>query len=175
MSSITVNGREYSLEGVDGGKTLLRYLREDLGLTGTKNGCGIGACGACTVLLDKNPVRSCVTPLKKAAGREVITIEGMESSGGELHPVQQAFIDAGAVQCGFCTPGMVLTSYALLLQNPKPDRGEIRRALKNNLCRCTGYQQIVDAVELSAERMGSGGGNGASTGTRVPTAGERKR
>jgi len=168
MSGIIVNGREYSLEGIDNGKTLLRYLRDDLGLAGPKNGCGIGACGACTVLVDKTPVRSCVTPLKKAAGSEVLTIEGMESAGGELHPIQQAFIDAGAVQCGFCTPGMVLTAYALLLQNPKPDRDEIRRALRNNLCRCTGYQQIVDAVELAAEPA-------KAAGSRLPPRGEGKR
>jgi aerobic carbon-monoxide dehydrogenase small subunit len=157
MERINVNGRDYSLTGIDVNKPLLRYLREDLRLTGTKNGCGIGACGACTVLLEEKPVRSCVTSVKKAAGKKVITIEGMETADGGLHPLQQAFLDAGAVQCGFCTPGMVLTAYALLLTKPKPDRIEIRKALKNNLCRCTGYQQIVDAVESAAERMAESG------------------
>lgn len=157
MERINVNGRDYSLTGIDVNKPLLRYLREDLRLTGTKNGCGIGACGACTVLLEEKPVRSCVTSVKKAAGKKVITIEGMETDDGGLHPLQQAFLDAGAVQCGFCTPGMVLTAYALLLTKPKPDRIEIRKALKNNLCRCTGYQQIVDAVESAAERMAESG------------------
>ena len=157
MERINVNGRDYSLTGIDVNKPLLRYLREDLRLTGTKNGCGIGACGACTVLLEEKPVRSCVTSVKKAAGKKVITIEGMETADGGLHPLQQAFLDAGAVQCGFCTPGMVLTAYALLLTKPKPDRIEIRKALKNNLCRCTGYQQIVDAVDLAAERMAESG------------------
>ena len=132
---------------------MLEFIREELALKGTKNGCGIGSCGSCTVLVDMKPTRSCVTPLVKCAGKKVLTIEGLAGRDGTLHPVQQAFIDAGAIQCGFCTPGMVLTARALLHQNPTPDREEIRGAFKNVLCRCTGYQQILDAVELAARRM----------------------
>lgn len=153
---IEVNGSRYALTSGQEDRKLLDYLREDLGLTGTKNGCGIGVCGACTVLVDGKPKRSCVTKLGQVLGRSVLTIEGLKGSGGSLHPLQQAFIDAGAVQCGFCTPGMILSAYALLAENGSPGRGEIRHALRQNLCRCTGYQQIVDAVELAAERMGRG-------------------
>jgi carbon-monoxide dehydrogenase small subunit len=133
--------------------TLSTWLREDLRLTGTKVGCEIGVCGSCTVLVDGEPRRSCKLKLKDVDGKHVLTIEGLASSDGSLHPIQQAFIDAGAVQCGFCTPGMVLTAYALLNRNPHPTRIQIRQALKGNLCRCTGYQQIVDAIELAAQRM----------------------
>ena len=133
--------------------TLSTWLREDLRLTGTKVGCEIGVCGSCTVLVDGEPRRSCKLKLKDVDGKHVLTIEGLASSDGSLHPIQQAFIDAGAVQCGFCTPGMVLTAYALLNRNPHPTRIQIRQALKGNLCRCTGYQQIMDAVELAAQRM----------------------
>jgi carbon-monoxide dehydrogenase small subunit len=154
MLEISVNGLTRYVDPADGERTLLNWLREDLELKGTKNGCAIGACGACTVLLDQRPVRSCITKLSRAAGKTVLTIEGMESPDGELHPLQQAFLDAGAVQCGFCTPGMIMSAWGLLLRNPRPDREEIKKALKPNLCRCTGYQQIFDAVELAAERMG---------------------
>ncbi len=153
MLEISVNGLTRYVDPADSERTLLNWLREDLELKGTKNGCAIGACGACTVLLDQRPVRSCVTKLSRAAGKAVLTIEGMESPDGELHPLQQAFLDAGAVQCGFCTPGMIMSAWGLLLRNPRPDREEIKKALKPNLCRCTGYQQIFDAVELAAERM----------------------
>lgn len=154
LLEISVNGLTRYFEPSESERTLLDWLREDLGLMGTKNGCAVGACGACTVLLDKRPVRSCITKLSRAAGKELLTIEGMESPDGELHPIQQAFLDAGAVQCGFCTPGMIMSAWGLLLRNPQPDRDEIKKALKPNLCRCTGYQQIFDAVELAAERMG---------------------
>ena len=150
---IEVNGLQHSVPDDQKERKLLEFLREDLGIRGTKNGCGIGACGACTVLVDMRPRRACVTPLKKVDGLKVLTIEGLSEADGSLHPVQQAFIDAGAIQCGFCTPGMVLTTLALLQVNPSPGREEIRSALKGNLCRCTGYQQIVDAVELAASRM----------------------
>lgn len=150
---IEVNGVAHPVPAEQGERKLIEFLREDLGIRGTKNGCGIGACGACTVLADMRPRRACVTPLKKVDGMKVLTIEGLSGPDGSLHPVQQAFIDAGAIQCGFCTPGMVLTTLALLSVNPSPDRDEIRTALKGNLCRCTGYQQIVDAVELAASRM----------------------
>ena len=151
-SAITVNGTQYVLEESDLGMKLLDYLRDRLHLTGTKNGCGTGACGACTVLVDGTPRRSCITELRSVTGREVLTIEGLEAPDGTLHPVQQAFIDAGAVQCGFCTPGMVLTAVAFLKKNPQPTRDQVRQAMSGNLCRCTGYQQIIDAVELAAER-----------------------
>jgi len=152
-SEITVNGKPRMLKESMLDMRLLDYLREVLLLTGTKNGCGTGVCGACTVLVDGAPRRSCMISLKDVAGRQITSIEGLESDDGSLHPVQQAFLDAGAVQCGFCTPGMVLTAVALLNRNPSPGREEIRRAMNANLCRCTGYQQIVDAVELAAARM----------------------
>jgi carbon-monoxide dehydrogenase small subunit len=130
--------------------TLLHVLREDLGLTGTKEGCGIGDCGACTVLLDGKPVASCLTLAVEVRDREVLTIEGL-SKDGELHPLQRAFIDHFAVQCGFCTPGMILSAKALLDKNPHPVEEEVRQALSGNLCRCTGYVKIVEAVLAAAE------------------------
>ena len=153
MNRITVNGKEYELTAGQEDMMLLNFLREELKLTGTKNGCGEGTCGACTVLVDHKAVRSCRTPMKKVFGSQVITIEGLVREDGSLHPLQQAFIDAGAVQCGFCTPGMIMQAYDLLHKNPEPDRETIRKALRGNLCRCTGYQTIVDAVELAAKRM----------------------
>jgi carbon-monoxide dehydrogenase small subunit len=155
MSEITVNGKVYTIESGQEDQTLLDFLREDLNLTGAKNGCSEGTCGACTVLLDGKAVRSCRTALKKVLGKEVLTVEGLADPGGELHPMQQAFIDAGAVQCGFCTPGMIMAALDLLSRNPEPGREEIRKAMRGNLCRCTGYQKIVDAVELGAQRMRS--------------------
>jgi carbon-monoxide dehydrogenase small subunit len=130
--------------------TLLHVLREDLGLTGTKEGCGIGDCGACTVLLDGKPVASCLTLAVEVRDREVLTIEGL-SKDGDLHPLQRAFIDHFAVQCGFCTPGMILSAKALLDRNPHPVEEEVRQALSGNLCRCTGYVKIVEAVLAAAE------------------------
>jgi carbon-monoxide dehydrogenase small subunit len=152
-TSITVNGSRYDLDENQLGMKLIDYLREELGLTGVKNGCGTGVCGACTVLVDGMPRRSCMTAVDSVKGKEILTIEGLENSDGTLHPVQQAFLDAGAVQCGFCTPGMVLTALAFLRKNPDPSREQIRQAMNTNLCRCTGYQQIVDAVELAANRI----------------------
>lgn len=150
MKIIVVNGEKHSYPDEMSDRMLIDFLREDLHLHGTKNGCGIGACGACTVLVNNQPKRSCVTPLSRIEGKEVLTIEGMEDRSGVLHPLQQAFIDAGAIQCGFCTPGMVMTAHAFLLKNSSPSREEIRKALAGNLCRCTGYQQIVDAIETAA-------------------------
>jgi carbon-monoxide dehydrogenase small subunit len=121
-------------------------IREDLELTGTKEGCGLGECGTCTVLLDGKPIKSCITLAVQANGREVTTIEGLEKSDGTLHPLQQAFIDHGAIQCGFCTPGMILSGKALLDENPRPTELEVRQAIAGNLCRCTGYQKIVEAI-----------------------------
>lgn len=134
---------------------MLRLLRDYLGLTGTKEGCGEGECGACTVLLDGVAVVSCLLPAAKAEGREVTTIEGL-AQGQKLHPLQEAFISEGAVQCGFCTPGMILSAKALLDSNPRPTKDEIKEALSGNLCRCTGYSQIVRAVEKAAEVMAKG-------------------
>lgn len=150
MNSITVNGTVFEVRDDELELSMLTYLRERRFLTGTKNGCEKGLCGSCTIVMNDRAVRACQTLVKKAIGTSVITIEGMESPGGELHPIQKAFMDAGAIQCGFCTPGMVMSSYALLLREPKPSRDDIRKALRGNLCRCTGYQQIIDAVELAA-------------------------
>jgi len=147
---ITVNGRRIVVGRGDADKNLLAFLREDLDLTGAKKGCGIGACGACTILVDEEAVRSCRKHVRDVAGRTILTVEGMSGKNGELHPLQQAFIDAGAIQCGYCTPGMVMSAHAFLLKNPSPRRDEIRSALAANLCRCTGYQQIIDAVENAA-------------------------
>jgi len=142
---LKVNGMEYKKE-VEPRRTLLELIREDLELTGTKEGCSLGECGTCTVLLDGRPIKSCITLAVQANGREVTTIEGLEGSDGTLHPLQQAFIDHGAIQCGFCTPGMVLSAKALLDENPKPTEMEVKRAIAGNLCRCTGYQKIVEAI-----------------------------
>ena len=142
---LKVNGMAYEKE-VEPRRTLLELIREDLELTGTKEGCGLGECGTCTVLLDGKPIKSCITLAVQANGREVTTIEGVEAPDGTLHPLQQAFIDHGAIQCGFCTPGMVLSAKALLAENPHPTEMEVRTAIAGNLCRCTGYQKIVEAI-----------------------------
>lgn len=147
---ININNRDWEVEDSLSTTSLLDYLREELGLTGAKNGCGKGVCGTCTVLVDDIAVRSCTRTLAQVAGKKVLTIEGLTPTDGSLHPLQQAFVDAGAIQCGFCTPGMVMTAHALLLKNPSPSREQIRIALAGNLCRCTGYQQIIDAVEQAA-------------------------
>jgi aerobic-type carbon monoxide dehydrogenase small subunit (CoxS/CutS family) len=134
-------------------KTLLEVLREDLGLTGTKHGCELGECGTCTVLVDGEPVLSCLALPVETEGCRITTVEGM-AEGGELHPLQQAFAELGAAQCGYCTPGILLTATALLAERPSPTRQEVKEALAGNLCRCTGYTKILDAVELAALRMG---------------------
>jgi carbon-monoxide dehydrogenase small subunit len=133
-------------------KTLLEVLREDLGLTGTKHGCELGECGTCTVVLDGTPVLSCLVLGLACAGRRVRTVEGM-AAGGRLHPLQDAFAELGAAQCGYCTPAFLLAAEALLAGNPRPSRDDIKRALAGNLCRCTGYIKIYEAVELAAARM----------------------
>ncbi len=147
---IRVNGDDYAV-AVDPWETLLDVLRNTLRLTGTKRGCGDGDCGACTVLLDGRPVNSCLTLAVETSGREILTIEGVARSGTELHPIQQAFVDQGAVQCGYCAPGMVLAAWALLRENPDPSEEEIRRGIDGNLCRCTGYAKIVEAIAAAAE------------------------
>ncbi|MHB8352754.1 MAG: (2Fe-2S)-binding protein [Thermoplasmata archaeon] len=148
---LRVNGSECTVLG-DPGRSLLEVLREELSLTGSKYGCGEGECGACMVLVDGVAVRSCRTPIRELPGHPVITIEGV-AEGDRLHPVQQAFLDAGAFQCGFCTPGMIIAAVSLLGQNPSPTEEEIRGALHGNLCRCGGYLRILDAVQKAASRL----------------------
>lgn len=158
----TVNGDEYSLH-VEPWRTLNQVLREDLNFTGTKLGCGTGDCGACAVMVDGRTVSSCLTLAVSVDGKAVKTIEGLAPSGEELHPIQEAFVKAGAIQCGFCTPGMEMAALNLLSRNPAPTEHEIRFSLAGHLCRCTGYNQIVEAVADAAEKMRqtkSGGGNG---------------
>jgi len=133
-------------------KTLLEILREEMQLTGTKHGCELGECGTCTVLVDGKPQLSCLLLPTQLEGREITTVEGM-ASGSELHPLQAAFAELGAAQCGYCTPGILLSARSLLEENPRPTRDEIREALAGNLCRCTGYTKILQAVELAADRM----------------------
>ncbi|WP_312104430.1 (2Fe-2S)-binding protein [Pygmaiobacter massiliensis] len=150
MLHCTVNGTLVE-RMVEDDTTLLTFLREELGLTGTKEGCGEGDCGACTVLVDDTSVNSCLFLALLAEGRSITTIEGIEQDG-ELSDIQQAFIDHGAIQCGFCSPGMIVSVSHLLNQNPEPSEEEIRRGMSGNLCRCTGYQQMVEAVQEVAAR-----------------------
>jgi aerobic carbon-monoxide dehydrogenase small subunit len=144
--AFTLNN-EAVMVGVDPAWTLLHFLREVRGLTGTKEGCGYGECGACTVIIDGKAVNSCLYPIMEVEGKEVTTIEGLVSREGELHPLQKAFVDDGAVQCGFCTPGMIMSAKALLDVQPSPSEEEIKEAIAGNLCRCTGYVKIVDAIK----------------------------
>ena len=154
--TLIINGKEYQLE-VKTNELLVNVLRDRLQFTGTKYGCGLGECGACTVLLEGRPILSCQTLALSVAGRRITTIEGVaESQGAEgliLHPIQLAFLEEGAVQCGFCTPGMILSAKALLDRNPDPSTEDIRRALRGNLCRCTGYVSIVRAVKRAARSL----------------------
>ena len=147
--TLNVNNETYDMVAYPN-RTLLEVLRDDLHLTGTKESCGEGVCGSCTVLVDGTPVRSCLTLAVAVQGKEITTIEGL-SAGEKLHPVQEAFVNHHAIQCGFCSPGMILTSYALLAENPNPTEKEIRRALSGNVCRCTGYAKIIEAVKSLAE------------------------
>jgi carbon-monoxide dehydrogenase small subunit len=151
MKSITttINRKKYNVE-VHPNQTLLDFLREELGLTGTKRGCEIGECGACTVILNGNAVNSCLVLVPQIDGKEVVTIEGL-ANGDELHPLQKAFLDHDAAHCGYCTPGMLMSAKALIDKNPAPNEEEIRTAISGNLCRCTGYVQIVDAIHNSSE------------------------
>lgn len=146
-----LNGRPVTVD-VPPGRRLLDLLRKDLGLTGTKEGCGEGECGACTVVVDGRPRLSCLTAAIQVDGKEVLTVEGL-AARGKLHPIQKALVETAGVQCGFCTPGFVMISYALLSQNPRPTRKEVREYLSGNLCRCTGYERIVEAVLLAARWM----------------------
>jgi len=146
---LNVNNQDYEVL-VKPQQTLLEVLRETIGLTGTKSGCNEGSCGACTVLLDNKPTLSCSTLAIAAEGKEIVTIEGLAGEDGKLHPVQQSFVENGAIQCGFCTPGMVLSAKSLLDRNSKPNEEEIKEALGGNLCRCTGYAKIIKAVKIAA-------------------------
>ncbi len=148
---LNVNRVNYKME-IEPQRTLAEVLRETLGLTGTKKSCSEGECGACTVLMDGKPVASCLVLALDARGKEILTIEGL-SEGERLHPVQEAFLKHGAIQCGFCTPGMVMSAKALLDENPNPTPAEVRRAISGNLCRCTGYQQIVDSILAASNAM----------------------
>jgi len=147
---IVVNGERYHLT-VGSETTLLEVLREDLGLKGVKEGCSKGECGACTVLIDNKPVNSCLVLAVEADGSEIITIEGVERNG-QLNPIQEAFIEHGAVQCGFCTPGMIISAKHLLEKNPEPTEEEIKEAISGNLCRCTGYVRIISAIKAASEK-----------------------
>ena len=147
----TVNGEQRVADDVWAGESLLYVLRERMGLPGSKNACEQGECGSCTVYLDGLPVCSCLVAAGQAEGRQVGTVEGL-ADGETLHPVQQAFVDAGAVQCGFCTPGLIVATHDLLARRSEPSDAEIREALAGNLCRCTGYEKILDAVRLAAQR-----------------------
>ena len=150
--SLTINGEKYEIT-VPVNRTFLQVLREDLELVDTKHGCGVGECGACTVLMDgKKATLSCLTLAATMDGKDVTTISGLEKNG-ELHPVQQAFIDEGAIQCGYCTPGMVLKTVSLLAENPHPAKDEIKEGLEGNLCRCTGYIKIIQAVEQASQMI----------------------
>jgi aerobic carbon-monoxide dehydrogenase small subunit len=148
---LIVNGTRYDLQ-LKPWATLLDVLREEIGLTGTKEGCGVGECGACTVLLEGKPVNACLILAAEVQGKEVTTIEGL-AQGGELHPIQKAFVEIGGLQCGFCTPGMVLSTKALLDQNGDPTDEEIRKGLEGNFCRCTGYTKIIESVRAAAGKM----------------------
>lgn len=147
-----VNGDEYSL-AVDPWRTLNEVLREDLNLTGTKLGCGTGDCGACAVMVDDKTISSCLTLAVSVDGKSVRTVEGLAPSGEELHPIQEAFVKTGAIQCGYCTSGMEMAALQLLNNNPSPTEKEIRAGLSGHLCRCTGYNQIVEAISVAAEKM----------------------
>ena len=151
---LRVNGESYEVE-VEPKRLLVDVLRDNLGLSGTKKACDLGNCGSCTVLIDGKPVLSCLTLAIDAQGKDILTVEGL-AKNGQLHPLQQAFIDHGAIQCGFCTPGMLLSAKALLDENPRPTEAEIKEALSGNLCRCTGYVKIIEAVEAAAQKMKGG-------------------
>ena len=147
---LTINGEKYELR-VAPNELLVNVIRETVGLTGTKYACGTGQCGACTVVVDGEPILGCLTLAVTVDGSEITTIEGLVGEGNKLHPIQQSFVDNGGIQCGFCTPGMIMSAKALLDENPNPTEEEIRKAIAGNLCRCTGYVQIVDAITKAAK------------------------
>jgi aerobic-type carbon monoxide dehydrogenase small subunit (CoxS/CutS family) len=155
IKELHVNGRARAITA-DAERSLLSVLRDDLDLTGSKYGCGEGRCGACTVLIDGQPTRSCTTRLGAVGNKQVRTIDGL-GDGDKLHPVQQAFLDAGAMQCGYCTPGMIMSAVALLVEQPQPDRAEIARFMNGNICRCGTYNRIISAIEHAAKTTKGGG------------------
>jgi aerobic-type carbon monoxide dehydrogenase small subunit (CoxS/CutS family) len=155
VKELLVNGSRHTIDA-EGDRSLLSVLREDLGLTGTKYGCGEGQCGACTVLLDGQRIRSCVTPVSAAQNKAVRTIEGL-AEGDKLHPLQEAFLQVGAMQCGYCTPGMILSALALLTREPEPKREDIVSFMDKNICRCGTYNRIISAIEQAAQAMKGGG------------------
>ncbi len=155
--AFAVNGMQIQVD-IEPGARLLDVLRGNLSLTGTKEGCGNGECGACTVLVDGRPVNACLFPALEADGTDIVTIEGLAGDNGKLSPVQQAFVDRGSIQCGYCSPGMIMSATALLKKNQSPTDAEVRDALVGNLCRCTGYVQIVEAVQQAAETLRKGEG-----------------
>jgi carbon-monoxide dehydrogenase small subunit len=148
---LLVNGTPYELD-LEAWETLVDVLRNDLGLTGTKEGCGLGECGACTIIMDGKAVNSCLVLAAEADGKHITTIEGL-ADGDELHPIQEAFVECGGLQCGFCTPGMIMSTKALLDENPNPSEEEIRRGIAGNICRCTGYAKIIESIKAAAENM----------------------
>lgn len=150
LIELDINGRIYEV-AVDARDLLVDVIRKKVGLTGTKKGCGEGDCGACTVLIDGKPELSCIKLAIACQGKKITTIEGLVQEGGKLHPIQQAFVDQGAVQCGFCTPGMVMAAKGLLDRNPHPTQYEIKHEMSGNICRCTGYKKIIEAVEAAAQ------------------------
>ncbi len=152
---LDVNGERHEVDGAWEGESLLYVLRERLGLPGSKNACEQGECGSCSVYMDDTVVCACLVLAAQAEGRKVVTVEGLADSHEDLHPVQEAFLEAGAVQCGFCTPGLIVATHDLLQRKPSPSESEIREALAGNLCRCTGYEKILDAVNLAAEWQSS--------------------
>jgi carbon-monoxide dehydrogenase small subunit len=176
----TVNGTEHQADDVWPGESLLFVLRERMGLPGSKNACEQGECGSCTVYLDGVPVCSCLVAAGQADGRDIVTVEGLADGDDSLHPLQQAFIEAGAVQCGFCTPGLLVAAHDLLARDPDPADADVREALAGNLCRCTGYEKILEAVRLAAARLaassaggpGAGGSGSGVPGSGVPGSGE---
>jgi carbon-monoxide dehydrogenase small subunit len=151
--SLKVNGEEQEVDGVPARRLLSDLLRDDLNLTGTKRGCETGICGACTVLVDGKAMKSCLMLAMQARGREVTTIEGLRGKDGELHPIQQAFLEHGGLQCGYCTPGFIMMTTELLSRTPRPSADEVRAGLNGNLCRCTGYTGIVDSILAASEKM----------------------
>jgi len=156
LIELEINGRVYEIP-VDPRDLLVDVIRKKVGLTGTKKGCGQGDCGACTVLIDGKPVLSCITLAIACRGKKITTIEGLAAADGKLHPIQQSFVDHGAVQCGFCTPGMILSAKALLDRNPRPGEDEIKRGIAGNICRCTGYKKIVEAISAASEIISAEG------------------
>ncbi|MCK5581134.1 MAG: (2Fe-2S)-binding protein [Candidatus Omnitrophica bacterium] len=161
MTNLIINNKKYQFE-LQGHETLLEVLRDHLGLTGTKTACDEAECGACTVIMDGKAILACITLATEAEGKTVTTIEGL-ANGDELHPIQQSFLDNAAVQCGFCMPGMIMASKALLDENPAPSEPEIARALEGNICRCAGYPKIMDAVKDAVKRLNAGNGQRVKT------------